>query len=498
MDLNNVSKRDLMAVYKEVVQERDKLKSTMIQCQDHASRRMSEMKKQIAMEQHAKTDLMVKVNQEIEDKVEIIELLKESKEQQAAMLTDKACIERELRELQAQFQKLQSSIESKLQQQVQQAREMIEQLKKDRQIAIAEMKQQVHEEMETLDGEILRSRSEAQSLGHENMQLKKCIERLEKASTNQLEKARVNQLAKARAIFKRLKAEKSEAIAKRKSRLTENNMKVEKENLQKHGNDFQNRERENNQLQTRLAQSEENFRKMNEQHNHTILDRSELDMLVHQMQVEADRQKEEYERPVGEAGHMSDASLAQLAAYHEKYEAEMQTQPQTSAQEKAEEHVADHQEVVSGYKAQIKAASGDQARVSESASQATELQKAPEGGQVQLDKLIITLNIPRADLFLKEQELEQSSMKFRTKMVNHRAGAKNGNHDVLARETIVGECNKYHLDLDLEDVDDVILLTKTWNKGHDKTREIWDPGIVNTKEVINKVGDPVYMLDISH
>ncbi|KAH3722284.1 hypothetical protein DPMN_065240 [Dreissena polymorpha] len=498
MDLKNVSKRDLIGVYKDVVQERDKLKSTMIQCQDRASRRISELKNQIAMEQQAKRDLVVKVNQEIEDKVGIIELLKESKEQQAAMLTDKARVDQELRELQAQFQKLQSSIESKLQQQVQQAQEMIEQLKKDRQIAIAEMKQQVHEEMERKDGEILRSRSEAQSLGHENMQLKKCIKRLEKASTNQLEKARVNQLAKARAIFKRLKAEKSEAIAKRKSRLTENKMKVEKENLQKQGNEFQNGVRENNQLQTRLAQSEENFRKMNEQHNHTILERSELDMLVHQMQVEADRQKEEYERPVSEAGHMSDASLAQLAAYHEKDEAEMQTQPQTSAQEKAEEHVADHQEVVSGYKAQIKAASGDQARVSESASPATELQKAPVGGQVQLDKLIITLNTPRADLFLKEQELEQSSMEFRTKMVNYRAGAKNGNHDVLARETIVGECNQYHLDLDLEDVDDVILLTKTWNKGHDKTREIWDPGIVNTKEVINKVGDPVYMLDISH
>ncbi|KAH3827328.1 hypothetical protein DPMN_129260 [Dreissena polymorpha] len=125
------------------------------------------------MEQQAKTDLVVRVNQKIEDKVEIIELLKESKEQQTAMLTDKARVDQELRELQAQFQKLQSSLESKLQQQVQQARGMIEQLKKDRQITIAEMKQQVHEEMERKDGEILRSRSQAQSLGHENMQLKK-------------------------------------------------------------------------------------------------------------------------------------------------------------------------------------------------------------------------------------------------------------------------------------------------------------------------------------
>ncbi|KAH3700515.1 hypothetical protein DPMN_075494 [Dreissena polymorpha] len=102
-------------------------------------------------------------------------------------------------------------------------------------------------------------------------------------------------------------------------------------------------------------------------------------MLVHQMQVEADRQKEEYERPVSEAGHMSDASLAQLAAYHEKYEAEILIQHQTTSQ-KAEEHAADPQEVVSGYKAQIKAAREDQERFSESASQATVLQKAPERG----------------------------------------------------------------------------------------------------------------------
>ncbi|KAH3739362.1 hypothetical protein DPMN_046013 [Dreissena polymorpha] len=229
---------------------------------------------------------------------------------------------------------------------------------------------------------------------------------------------------------------------------------------------------------------------------------------------------------------MSDACLSQLAAFHEKYEAEILTQHQTSSQEKAEEHAANHQEVVSGYKAQIKAASEDQATVSESASQAAELQKALEGGQeqleklnrpsedrarfneaasqsselqkaleegqLQLDKLIITLNTPRADLFLKEQELEQSSMEFRTKMVNHRAGAKNGNHDVLARKTIVGESNEHHLDRDLEDVDDLILFTKAWDKGHDKTREVWDPGIVNTKEVMNKVGDPVYMLNTSH
>ncbi|KAH3792823.1 hypothetical protein DPMN_146322 [Dreissena polymorpha] len=234
-----------------------------------------------------------------EDKVEIIELLKESKEQLASMLTDKARVDQELRELQAQFHKMQSSLESKLQQQIHQAREMIEQLETDRQIAIAEMKQQVHEENERKDGEILRLRSQAHSIGQENFQLKERIEQLEIASTDQLEKARANQLAKARAIFKRLKAEKSEAIAKGESRLKEygNKMKVEKENLQlakaraifkrlkaekseaiakgesrlkeygnkmkveenlqMQGSDFQNMEREVNQLQMRLAQSEE-------------------------------------------------------------------------------------------------------------------------------------------------------------------------------------------------------------------------------------------------
>ncbi|KAH3722057.1 hypothetical protein DPMN_065006 [Dreissena polymorpha] len=140
-----------------------------------------------------------------------------------------------------------------------QLKKRIEKLETDRQIAIEEVKQQVHEEKERKDGEILRLRSQAQSFGEENTQLKERIEKLEIASTNQLEKARANQLAKARAIFKRLKAEKSEAIAKGESRLKEygNKMKVEKENLQKQGNDFQNMEREVNQLQMRLAQSEE-------------------------------------------------------------------------------------------------------------------------------------------------------------------------------------------------------------------------------------------------
>ena len=117
---------------------------------------------------------------------------------------------------------------------------------------------------------------------------------------------------------------------------------------------------------------------------------------------------------------------------------------------------------------------------------------------MQLDKLIITLNTPREDFILKEQELEQSSMKISTKMFNHRAGARNGNPDALCRKTIVDGRLEYHLGYELDDVDDVVPLSKSWKERHEKTREVWDPGIVNTKEVINKVGDPVYMLDTSH
>ncbi|KAH3800739.1 hypothetical protein DPMN_154380 [Dreissena polymorpha] len=82
-------------------------------------------------------------------------------------------------------------------------------------------------------------------------------------------------------------------------------------------------------------------------------------------------------------------------------------------------------------------------------------------------------------------------------MFNHRAGARNGNPDALCRKTIVDDRLEYQLGYELEDVDDVVPLSKSWKERHEKTREVWDPGIVNTK-VINKVDDPVYMLDTSH
>ncbi|KAH3699643.1 hypothetical protein DPMN_074603 [Dreissena polymorpha] len=83
-------------------------------------------------------------------------------------------------------------------------------------------------------------------------------------------------------------------------------------------------------------------------------------------------------------------------------------------------------------------------------------------------------------------------------MFNHRAGVRNGNPDALCRKNIVADRIEYQLSHDLEDVDDVLPLEKVLDKGHEKARKVLDPGIVNTEEVINKVDDPVYMLDTSH
>ena len=70
---------------------------------------------------------------------------------------------------------------SKLQNQIKQAREVIEQLETDRQIAIAEVKQQVHEEMERKDAELSDTRRQAITFKEENEALKERTEKLEKA-----------------------------------------------------------------------------------------------------------------------------------------------------------------------------------------------------------------------------------------------------------------------------------------------------------------------------
>lgn len=84
---------------------------------------------------------------------------------------------------------------SKLQKQVKQAREVIEQLESDRELAIAEVKQQVHEEIQAKDEEVVKAREQVQikdrdlvqarqqveQFQHENQAFQEKIDRLEKA-----------------------------------------------------------------------------------------------------------------------------------------------------------------------------------------------------------------------------------------------------------------------------------------------------------------------------
>ena len=60
---------------------------------------------------------------------------------------------------------------------------MIEQLETDRQIAIAEVKQKVHVEMEGKDAELTEIRSQGLVLQEENAALKEKLEKLEKTGT---------------------------------------------------------------------------------------------------------------------------------------------------------------------------------------------------------------------------------------------------------------------------------------------------------------------------
>lgn len=70
----------------------------------------------------------------------------------------------------------------KLQNQMKEARKVIEQLEVDREVAIAEVKKQVHEEMELKDQELREIRQQCASLQEENKTNTDKVDRLEKSS----------------------------------------------------------------------------------------------------------------------------------------------------------------------------------------------------------------------------------------------------------------------------------------------------------------------------
>ncbi|CAG5119304.1 unnamed protein product, partial [Candidula unifasciata] len=121
---------------------------------------------------------------------------------------------------------------SRLQTQMQEARKVIEQLQLDREVAIAEVKQQIHEEMEKKDAELEHMKLQCQKFVTENNSLKLEIERLTN-ETEDLRKINQEQLEKARNIMRRLKEDKRLAIEQAEARIrqAEQSMEEEKEKM---------------------------------------------------------------------------------------------------------------------------------------------------------------------------------------------------------------------------------------------------------------------------
>ncbi|KAH9513358.1 Golgin sub A member 4 [Bulinus truncatus] len=294
---------ELAVAYKDMLQEREKLKSTMAQCQDRAFRRMSELREQIQLDQLAKRDLEENYRLLLDEKDEYmkvlnmqIKLLKEGKEIPENLQTKltisqakaeapppssgreintnisqneeiellKSKIKRQdgllhkcketittykekVTQLSHDKQELLGKLEltssksgsaqnsdqiAKLQNQIQEAKKVIEQLESDREVVIASVKQQVHGEMEKRDAELEQMKLQNQKLQLENNNIKIELEKLEN-QVDVLTKTNKEQLDKAREIMKKLKDDKLHAVeqAEERIRLAEQNMEEEKEKM---------------------------------------------------------------------------------------------------------------------------------------------------------------------------------------------------------------------------------------------------------------------------
>ncbi|CAG5123064.1 unnamed protein product, partial [Candidula unifasciata] len=294
---------ELATAYKDMMQEREKLKLTMAQCQDRAFRRMSELREQIQLDQLAKRDLednyrllldekdeymkvlqmqikLLKDGKEIPEELqekllskqakaeaspptaggdskanistnEEIELLKSKIKRQDGLL--QKCKEtitsykEKVSQLSLDKQELLGKLDlksgervnsqtpeevSKLQAQIQEARQVIEQLESDREVAVAGVKQQIHEELARKDAELEQMKGEHQRLVAENNSLKLEVERLATEAEN-LSRTNKEQLEKARSIMKQLKHDKQMALeqAEERIRQAEQNMEDEKEKM---------------------------------------------------------------------------------------------------------------------------------------------------------------------------------------------------------------------------------------------------------------------------
>ncbi|CAE1254672.1 GOLGA4 [Acanthosepion pharaonis] len=279
---------EVVATFKDLLQERDKLKNTLGQTQDKSFRRISELKEQINLDKLAKRDLeenyrlmldekdeqvnvlkmQVKLLKEgkdpvsedspkdgetpsptdasnqppadnsiaLQEKVKRLEtllskcqeIIKSNKERTSELNTENENLKKQLRNYEGDQSGLPAGSSEevlRLQKQISQAREVIEQLEADRELAIAEVKKQVHEAIEEKDKELSETRNSLQTLRSQIDELTQQKELLEKQGSEQLEKSRE--------IIKQLKEEKKQAVAELEEKLShaEKTMEEEKSNL---------------------------------------------------------------------------------------------------------------------------------------------------------------------------------------------------------------------------------------------------------------------------
>ncbi|GAB1603388.1 golgin subfamily A member 4-like isoform X3 [Argonauta hians] len=276
---------EIVVSFKEVLQEQEKLKKNLAQSQDKSFRRISELKEQINLDQLAKRDLEENYRLMLDEKDEQVNVLKtqvkllkegkdisiennsQSKESVASAVTtekigenvtalqdkvkrlenllgkcretiknnkeNNSALSEENENLKSQLRKMEESHSlsssnsevGRLQNQIKQAREVIEQLEKDREMAIAEGKKSIYETVEEKDKEITEIRASFQTLQvqfDELSQAKKDVDRLA-----------AEQLEKSREIIKQLKEEKKRTVIQLEDKLkhSEKAMEEEKANL---------------------------------------------------------------------------------------------------------------------------------------------------------------------------------------------------------------------------------------------------------------------------
>lgn len=422
------------------------------------------------------------------------EIIKTNKEKFTQLAEEKSNLEKMLADTKMELSQIKGPTSpdtlTKLQNQIKQARQVIEQLETDREIAIAEVKQQVHQEMETKDQELIDIRAQMLAMKEENTDLTDKVSKLEKAAAEQLEKSRD--------IIKRLKEEKSKILQEMESKMQERDdqMELEKEKLMheiackstaiavmqeqmdkltedkvneavrcrdevcqrkmseqemEHNSFVMVKENEMKLLQSRLEEEiqkqtvgkENDLRKLQDENRIMLQEKTELETLVNQMQTEADIQMRDFNKKLDDQKEKARIQISELMIDHERYVAEILTQHEKSIQEKTEELLEKHARQMDDLNRQHDEEK-QMSYVELGKYYQEEIQKVKSGLETllqeksqQMESLTVTIQQLKTDLSMKEQELEQRSVEFKTKMEETNTNYKER----------IYECDKLHTEL---------------------------------------------------